>query len=514
MAKSLNGGALISYGASLPTASVTPDGALFYKTSSIDGVPQGLYVYGFVRDNQAGVLGYQTAQVWVQAASPDLYVLKTGDTMLGALQVPSYIKITAATGQQRLLIGDRAAGVLPIIFNSLGGTLTIANGSTWQNEGGTLSGGLTLTPAGGATGIQWLGNRIWHAGNDGSGSTLDADLLDGQDGTYYLNPNNFSGGTTSVANGGTGNNSVVVGGIAYGQISTKIAYTAMGSAGQVLTSASASTPLWVNQSSLSVGSATNANYANTAGAATSAGTVPWTGVTGFPTTQYVNRSGDTMTGSLTLTSGGSVIAVNGIRLDFDSNSVYAPNSVYAAGAVYAGLYGSSGVVQLNNGGGSNSGYLSFNGPNGGRVGYIGNAPGNQSQDNGVLTYVGQYHNFSGSIVTNGNVTAYSSDARLKKNIKLIDNAVSKVISIGGYSYDWDIDKCDTVGFKPTNEHEHGLIAQEVQKVMPDAVAPAPFNPEYLTVRYERIVALLSAAIAEQQASIQSMSARIKKLENK
>lgn len=36
------------------------------------------------------------------------------------------------------------------------------------------------------------GNTIWHAGNDGAGSTLDADLLDGQHGSYYLNYNNFT----------------------------------------------------------------------------------------------------------------------------------------------------------------------------------------------------------------------------------------------------------------------------------------------------------------------------------
>ena len=35
-------------------------------------------------------------------------------------------------------------------------------------------------------------NTVWHAGNDGAGSGLDADVLDGQQGSYYLNFNNFS----------------------------------------------------------------------------------------------------------------------------------------------------------------------------------------------------------------------------------------------------------------------------------------------------------------------------------
>ena len=36
------------------------------------------------------------------------------------------------------------------------------------------------------------GNEVWHAGNDGAGSGLDADLLDAQHGAYYLNYNNFT----------------------------------------------------------------------------------------------------------------------------------------------------------------------------------------------------------------------------------------------------------------------------------------------------------------------------------
>ena len=41
-------------------------------------------------------------------------------------------------------------------------------------------------------GIHLQGNKVFHAGNDGSGSGLDADKLDGQEGSYYLNYNNLS----------------------------------------------------------------------------------------------------------------------------------------------------------------------------------------------------------------------------------------------------------------------------------------------------------------------------------
>lgn len=51
--------------------------------------------------------------------------------------------------------------------------------------------------------LSWDGHVLWHQGNDGAGSGLDADLLDGQQGSYYLNWNNMSG-TLPVSKGGTG----------------------------------------------------------------------------------------------------------------------------------------------------------------------------------------------------------------------------------------------------------------------------------------------------------------------
>src|SRR6056300_157728 len=42
------------------------------------------------------------------------------------------------------------------------------------------------------------GGLIWHSANDGAGSGLDADLLDGQQGSYYLNTSNISGTTQTT----------------------------------------------------------------------------------------------------------------------------------------------------------------------------------------------------------------------------------------------------------------------------------------------------------------------------
>jgi len=126
----------------------------------------------------------------------------------------------------------------------------------------------------------------------------------------------------------------------------------------------------------------------------------------------------------------------------------------------------------------------------------------------------------GQITATGNITAYSSDARLKNNILNIPNALEKIQSIGGYTFDWD-DKVDALGFEPEyRKNDAGLLAQEIQSVLPQAVADAPFDREvdpedntkiisksgekYLTVRYEKVVPLLVEAIKELKAEVEEL----------
>lgn len=67
-----------------------------------------------------------------------------------------------------------------------GTTMTLANEVTNSNFNFTFAGTGELRSG---------GNKIWHAGNDGASSTLDADLLDGQHGSYYQNASNINAGT-------------------------------------------------------------------------------------------------------------------------------------------------------------------------------------------------------------------------------------------------------------------------------------------------------------------------------
>jgi hypothetical protein len=116
----------------------------------------------------------------------------------------------------------------------------------------------------------------------------------------------------------------------------------------------------------------------------------------------------------------------------------------------------------------------------------------------------------GYISTTGNIFAYSSDKRLKENVKLIENPLDKVDKLNGVHYKWK-DEVFDLGFIPDTMYDTGLLAQEVQAVLPDAVKNAPFDSEYdhatkgpksksgnnyLTVQYEKLVPLLVEAIKE------------------
>jgi hypothetical protein len=127
---------------------------------------------------------------------------------------------------------------------------------------------------------------------------------------------------------------------------------------------------------------------------------------------------------------------------------------------------------------------------------------------------------NGNIGCTGNVTAYASDERLKTNIKRIEKPLEKLKLIDGVTYDW-IDECEELGFIPDMKHEHGVIAQHVQEVIPDAVKTAPFNDiatertgedrNYLTVDKEKIIPLLIEAIKEQQTQIEALTSEINTL---
>jgi hypothetical protein len=108
----------------------------------------------------------------------------------------------------------------------------------------------------------------------------------------------------------------------------------------------------------------------------------------------------------------------------------------------------------------------------------------------------------------GNITANYSDVRLKKNISIIKNPIEKLWGIHGVEFEWVPNK------EANNERDYkdvGLIAQEVQAVLPQAVKPFPNG--YLSVNYDGVVALLVETVKQQQILIDKLTQRIENLEN-
>ena len=97
---------------------------------------------------------------------------------------------------------------------------------------------------------------------------------------------------------------------------------------------------------------------------------------------------------------------------------------------------------------------------------------------------------SGNLTATGNVTAYS-DIRLKKDIEVIPNALDKVLNMRGVNYT-DIELGD---------RRTGVIAQEVQAVMPEAVRE---REEYLAVAYGNLVGVLIESIKELEARVREL----------
>jgi hypothetical protein len=105
----------------------------------------------------------------------------------------------------------------------------------------------------------------------------------------------------------------------------------------------------------------------------------------------------------------------------------------------------------------------------------------------------------GRIDASNDVVAFStSDMRFKTNITPISGALDKVTQIGGYEFDW-VPNEEYHGFKG---HDVGVIAQEIEKVLPEVVKER--DSGYKAVKYEKIVPLLIEAIKEQQQQIDEL----------
>ena len=111
---------------------------------------------------------------------------------------------------------------------------------------------------------------------------------------------------------------------------------------------------------------------------------------------------------------------------------------------------------------------------------------------------------SGDVVADGDVVAYnSSDVRLKDNIEVIKGSLDKIDGIRGVEFDWN-DK--SPGWAQERGHDIGVIAQEVQKIIPEIVVERKNG--YLGVDYKRIIPLLIESIKELKQEVEDLKKKV------
>jgi hypothetical protein len=270
------------------------------------------------------------------------------------------------------------------------------------------------------------GSTAWHASNDGDGSGLDADLLDGQQGSYYLAASSYTAADViakllTVDGAGSGLDADLLDGI---------------SSASFLRSDATDTFTTLTGTSMAASYLGVTNTSNSTGYGIS---LYNGGQAGQPT------YGLMFAGTATFGTHGSVTG--------DWATYFTMNNTANRGWVFRQMTTGVNVASINN---------------------------------------------AGTAVFNGDVTAYS-DERLKDNIVTIDNAVEKVNALRGITYTR----------KEGGEASTGVIAQDVEKVLPEAVNID--DKGMMSVKYGNMVGLLIEAIKEQNETIKGMQAEIAEL---
>ena len=388
-----------------------------------------------------------------------------------------------------------------------------ANRYGWQMVVGEGNPSLTfIRGSWGASFTSW--RRIWNDGNDGSGSGLDADLLDG------LNAASTNTGSTIVSRDASGN-------FAAAKVDTTqvtrtnarvdtaerypIGHYSQGEAAFELD------PTWTN--------AELQNYFNFAG-------VSWVNDSTAPGGYAVSITGQP--------SVGGEYGAGFPYIPVDTNDIYymecyiknvtGTNTHYMGSIDYneaftslGGNPGSFGYwVMVNTNPGTAwtkvSGYITgFGAATGqfktGTKYWTPMALFNYTSTSGAsaVSYisgwkvirVSQYGNrtITGNLTASGTVTA-NSDIKLKANITPIQNALEKLTQIRGVEYD-RVDR--------DNERQIGVIAQEVEAVIPELVSD---NFGTKAVAYGNMTAVLIEAIKEQQIMINNLKSEIEELKKK
>jgi len=119
-------------------------------------------------------------------------------------------------------------------------------------------------------------------------------------------------------------------------------------------------------------------------------------------------------------------------------------------------------------------------------------------DNGHSLSLSSTLHADGAITSNADITAFNSasDRKLKENIERIDNALDKVGTLAGYTFN----------YKGREEKMSGLMADEVSEVLPEVVYE--FDGENKAIRYGNMMGLIVEAINELRVDVEYLREKI------
>ena len=325
--------------------------------------------------------------------------------------------------------------------------------------------------------------KVWHAANDGSGSGLDADTVDGQHATSLVGTHN-------------GHNRAI-----QAEVGALHFYSDGGNSGQSAHSYAIfqESGAWSNpypdlriafHTGISVGA--QLSYGGVRFFTTESMTSRVLQVNGTNNYIYKDVWLHTDLGE------GMYSVGNGAHFYPNSNTSYTPWSVSGSKGGYGGfvdVYSNNHMMWDAAGNGGN--YRETNG----RWIYYHHISNNCTGFSTSTTSSSYTIYSNGGIYSTGNITAYS-DRRVKENIIQIDSALDKVNKLEGVYYNKINDE--------TKTKEIGFIAQDVQEVVPELVTYAEDVDEY-GVKYGNATALLVEAIKELTQKVKELE---KKLEEK
>ena len=406
--------------------------------------------------------------------------------------------------------------------------------SIYQNAGtlrtdGTLQvggSGATLNAPNGGT-VTISGNTAWHAGNDGSGSGLDADTVDGIQGSSIMRVDD----TQTIPDG--------VRHIyeCYGNIATSSGYQ---SSLEIFNSGAGTDAFltfhvggdFAAYFGLDGGTNDLAYGGWSAGAASykvwhaandgSGSGLDADTLDGYQGSNYIGLNGNSyfqLTTWLQSTgTHGLYFPSSGAGTHFYPSDLgnYGSFRVDGRKAGWSGISLEARVVFMHNGG-NESGI--YNDVNNHWLFYAINGDKTAMYHNGsekIYTYASGGR-VTGDFLATGDIYAYYSDERLKDKTGKIENALDKVDAIETFYYTHN-DKANELGYDGKDQ-QVGVSAQSVAEVMPEVVHLAPIDDDgqgnsisgenYQTVNYARLVPLLIESIKELRAEVKDLKEQLK-----